>query len=228
MGAAMSRYLRNVRTLLGKEIKTEWRERELAITLVVFAMIILIIFNFAFDLERNVSPGSLSGMLWVTLAFTGTLGFTHGFGREKDRGSLTGLLLAPVDRSALLLAKLLMNWIVMVIVASVLLPVSWILFDSGPFAWLQLLVVLLGTLGYAVSGTIISALVLHSRTRALLMPGLLLPVSVPLFLSAVKASEKVISGAGMGETAFSLELLAGYVVIFLVAGVLLADIMFEE
>ncbi len=224
----MSKYLRDVCTLLGKELKTEWRERELAITMVVFALIVLIIFNFAFDLERNISAGNVSGMVWVTLAFTGTLGFSHGFGREKDRGSLTGLLLAPVDRSALLLAKLLMNWIVMLIAASVLLPVNWILFDPGSFSWLLVLVVLLGTLGYAISGTIISALVLHSRTRALLMPVLLLPVSVPLFLSAVKASERVISGAGIGETAFWFEFLVGYVVIFLVAGMLLADSIFEE
>ncbi len=222
------RFIRSVGTLLMKEIKTEWRNQELTATLLVFALIVVVIFNFAFDLDRNVSAGSLSGMLWVTLVFTGTLGFAHGFGRELDRGSLEGLLLAPVDRFAILLAKILVNWMVMLVVVMFLLPISWILFNPGNFPGLLVAIVLLGTLGYATVGTMVSVLVIHSRMRTILLPVLLLPISVPLFLSAVKASENVMNGAGSQDVAFWLEFLAGYVVIFFTLSVLFSDILFED
>jgi heme exporter protein B len=224
----MKAYLHSLGALLAKEIRTEWRSRELIFTLLAFTLVVLVIFNFAFDLERMAGAGSFSGMLWVTLAFAGTLGFTHGLGREKDRGSLTGLLLAPIDRSAILVAKILLNWLVMLVVGGLLLPISWVLFNPGEFRWLLVLVLLLGTLGYAAIGTTVSALVIHSRMRALLMPVLLLPVSIPLFLSAVKATEGVMEGAATGAVRFWFEFLASAVLIFLTAGVLLADTLFEE
>jgi heme exporter protein B len=224
----MTPYLHSVGALFAKEIRTEWRNRELIFTLLTFALIVLVIFNFTFDLERTASAGNFSGMLWVTLAFAGTLGFSHGLGREKDRGSLSGLLLAPIDRSAILVAKMLLNWLVMLVVAVLLLPIGWILFNPGEFHWLLVPAVLLGTLGYAVTGTTISALVLHSRSRALLMPVLLLPVSIPLFLSAVKATEGVMEGAAAGEVRFWFEFLTGVVLIFLTTSMLLADTLFEE
>ncbi len=92
----------------------------------------------------------------------------------------------------------------------------------------KLPVILLGTFGYAIAGTTVSALVLHSRMRALLMPVLLLPISVPLFLSAVKASMGVMDGAGKSDIVFWIEFLAGYVVIFLTASILLSDLLFED
>src|SRR5262245_25233832 len=91
-------------TLLWKDLVTEWRRRELVSSLLVFSLLVLLVFEFAFDLRREQLPALAPGILWVTFIFAGVLSFNRAFAAERDRGTWEGLLLAPVDRGAIYLA----------------------------------------------------------------------------------------------------------------------------
>src|SRR5262249_4828216 len=122
-------YLRAVWAVLWKDLAAELRSKELLSSMLVFAVLVILIFNFALDLDRSAREDVAAGVLWVTTAFTGTLGLNRSLAGEKDRGSLDGLLLAPVDRSALYFGKALGNLLYIVAIQAVMLPIFTVLFD---------------------------------------------------------------------------------------------------
>src|SRR5215470_19641858 len=127
--AAGRHYLRAVWAVLWKDLAAELRSKELLSSMLVFAVLVILIFNFALDLDRSAREDVAAGVLWVTTAFTGTLGLNRSLAQEKDRGSLDGLLLAPVDRSALYFGKMLGNLLFIGIIQVIMLPVFTVLFN---------------------------------------------------------------------------------------------------
>lgn len=214
--------------LIWKDLKSEWRSRDLVSAMLVFALITLLIFSFALELETETRSSVIAGVLWVTLAFSGTLGLNRSFSREKDQNSLDGLLLAPVDRIVLFLGKLTINWMVMLIIALIVVPVSVILFNLNLFNPQLILVIILGTLGYAETGTLLAGMTIQSRMRDLLMPVILFPVVIPLLLAAVKASSGILNGDLTGSVGYWLAMLSGYDILFGVAAWLLFDFVIKE
>ncbi len=134
-----------------KDLRTELRSKEIVIAMLVFAMLAIMIFSFALEFNRTGREAAASGVLWATLIFAGTLGLGRSLGREKDQGCLDGLLLTPIDRSALYFGKLIGNFVFMSVVALVLLPLMSVLFDVSFFKPMIVVVLLLGILGYAGS-----------------------------------------------------------------------------
>jgi len=222
-------YLRKVLAIVAKDIAAELRTREMLSSMFVFSLLVILIFNFAFDLRADNQAALAPGVLWVAITFAGMLGLSRSFILEKDRGSIEGLLLAPVDRSAIYLGKLLGNVLFIAVVEMIILPIFIILFNLPADALPVLVgVTLLGTLGFAGVGTLFSAMVVHTRAREVLLPVLLFPVVVPVMLSSVKLTAAILDRVPLSEVQNWLSLLVAFDVIFMTLSFMLFDYVLEE
>jgi heme exporter protein B len=221
-------YFRAVGALLWKDLAAELRSKELLSAMVVFALLLILIFNFALELDPSGLADVAAGVLWVATIFTGTLGLNRSLAMEKDRGSLDGLLLAPIDRSALYFGKALGNLVFVLIVEAVVLPVFSLLFNVNMLRPLVLGVVVLGAVGYVAVGTLLASLAVHSRSRDVMLPILLFPVAVPVLIAAVRATGGVLAAAEWSEISPWINLLIGYDVIFVAAAFMLFEYVVEE
>jgi len=224
----LSDYLRALSAVVWKDLAAELRSRELFSAMMVFALLVILIFNFALELDAATRSSVTSGVLWVTFAFAGTLGLNRSMAIEKDRGCLDGLLLAPVDRSAIYFGKVIGNLIFMFIVEVIILPVYSVLYNTNLFNPGLLLVILLGSIGYVVVGTLLSTMAVQARTRDILLPILLFPVMIPIFIASVKASSGFLDGLEMEMISPWLNLLLVYDVIFTAVAFMLFDYIVEE
>src|SRR5512144_1491569 len=172
--SAAGDFLRALSAVVWKDLAAELRSRELLSAMLVFALLVILIFNFALELEPGTRATVTSGVLWVTFAFAGTLGLSRSMAMEKDRGCLDGLLLAPVDRTAIYFGKMIGNLVFMLIVEVIILPMYSVLYNINLFQPGLLLVILLGSIGYAGVGTLLAAMSTQTRTRDILLPILLL------------------------------------------------------
>ncbi|MEJ2262996.1 MAG: heme exporter protein CcmB [Anaerolineales bacterium] len=221
-------FLRAMSAVIWKDLSAELRSRELLSAMLVFALLVILIFNFALDLDVEARFSVTSGVLWVTFAFAGTLGLNRSMAIEKDRGCLDGLLLAPVDRSAIYFGKAIGNLIFMFIVEIIVLPVYSALYNVNLFNPGLLLITLLGSIGYVAVGTLLSTMAVQARTRDILLPILLFPVILPVLLGAVKASGFFLEGREMSDIWPWINLLITYDVIFIAIAFMVFDYVVEE
>lgn len=221
-------FFRAMSAVVWKDLAAELRGRELISAMLVFALLVILIFNFALELDAETRSTVTSGVLWVTFAFAGTLGLNRSMAMEKDRGCLDGLLLAPVDRSAIYFGKAIGNLIFMLIVEMIVLPVYSLLYNTNLFNPGLLLVILLGSIGYVAVGTLLSSMAVQTRTRDVLLPILLFPVAIPVFIAAVRASTGFLQGIDMAEIQPWLSLLIAYDVVFTAVAFMVFDYVVEE
>jgi heme exporter protein B len=221
-------YLRAIWAVLWKDLSAELRGREMLSAMLVFALLVILIFNFALELDATTRANVTSGVLWVTFAFAGTLGLNRSMAMEKDRGCLDGLLLAPVDRSAIYFGKALSNLVFMLVVEAIVLPVYSVLYNTNLFNPGLILVILLGSIGYVAVGTLLAAMVVQTRTRDILLPILLFPVVIPVLIAAVKASSGFLQGIPMADIWPWLNLLIVYDIIFTAVAFMVFDYIVEE
>jgi heme exporter protein B len=221
-------FLRKVLAIVQKDVAVELRTKEMLSSMFVFSLLVIVIFNFAFELRvedvRKVAPG----VLWVTFVFAGMLGLSRSFVLEKDKGCLEGLLLCPVDRSAIYFGKMLGNVIFMTIVEAIILPIFSVLFNVSLLQPGLILIVVLGTLGFAGVGTLFSAMAVHTRSREVMLPVLLFPVMVPAMIAAVKATGGILDGRLFSEIAHWLRLLVVFDAVFLAISFMTFDYVVEE
>jgi len=223
-----SNFLRAMTAVVWKDLAAELRSRELLSSMLVFALLVILIFNFALELDTRTRSTVTSGVLWVTFAFAGTLGLNRSMAMEKDRGCLDGLLLAPVDRSAIYFGKAIGNLIFMLVVEIIVLPVYSVLYNTNLFVPGLLLVILLGSIGYVAVGTLLSSMAVQTRTRDVLLPILLFPVAIPVLIASVKASSGFLLGIEMAEIQPWLSLLITYDVVFTAVAFMVFDYVVEE
>jgi heme exporter protein B len=215
-------------TILAKDLLIELRRREVLPAMLVFALLVVLVFSFAFELDPIMARSAASGVVWVTLVFTSMLGFYRSFAGEQDRHTLDGILLAPVSRLAIIMGKLLAVWLYVVITGLVILPIYSLLANINLIQPMIIGVMLLGTLGFCTAGIFISALASHTRAREVLLPVMLLPIGVPLLLAAVRSTNAVLQGAGWSALQEGGVLILGFDVIMLVAVWLLGDKLLGE
>ena len=211
-----------------KDLAAEFRSRELLSAMLVFSMLVILIFNFALELDIKTRQSVTAGVLWTTFAFAGTLGLNRSMAVEKDRGCIDGLLLAPVDRAAIYFGKAISNLAFMLIVEAIVLPMYSILYNINLFQPGLLGVILLGSIGYTAVGTLLSAMSVQTRTRDVLLPILLFPVAIPVLLASVKASGGILAGAEFSEILTPLNLLIVYDVVFIAVAFMVFDFVVEE
>jgi len=220
-------FLRTVRTLVWRDLVSEYRSREVVIGGIVFALLTLVIFNFAIDLRLETVEEVAPGILWIGFAFAGMLAFGRSFAAERERGTLDGLLLAPIDRSAIYLARTVTNSVLMAVVELVSLPVFVALYNVRA-AWLDLLLTTaLGTIGFTGAGTLVAAIAANTRAREVLLPLLLLPLTVPVLIASVKATAMAL-GARPPEPLPWLQLLLGFDVIVVATSFLVFEYILDE
>lgn len=222
-----SPFLLTVRTLIWRDLVAEYRSREVLGGGIVFALLTLVIFNFAIDLRMETAEEVAPGILWIGFAFAGMLAFGRSFAAERERGTLDGLLLAPIDRSAIYLARTITNTVLMGIVELVSLPVFVALYNVRA-AWGELfLTTALGTIGFTGAGTLVAAIAANTRAREVMLPLLLLPLTVPVLIASVKATALAL-GARPVEPLPWLQLLLGFDVIVVATAFLVFEYILDE
>jgi len=202
--------------IVWKDLRVEWRTGELLLTPVLLALLLMLVFVFALPPAAMRVEGVFTASLWVTLFFAGTVGVSRGFARERGDGRLAGLLLAPVDRSAVFLAKALVTLLFLSAVAVVLMPVFFGLFGQTLAAplWQWIVTSALVIAAYSAVGTLLAALAAQLRSGEVLFPVLLFPLLVPIVLAAVHLSDALLlEGSWAGQAAW-LRMLVLYNVLF--------------
>jgi heme exporter protein B len=221
--------VRAARIIFAKELRTEFRARELLTTTIVFVLLVIVLFSWTFDPTSAESRRFGPGLLWLAFLFAGSLMLQPSFLREQANDTLAALRLAPVEPFAILLGKIASNLFFMLLAELGLLPIFAVLYNVpmlGQFGPL-LLVFLLGTLGVATVGTVLSAISAHARMRELMLPLLLLPALTPVLI----ASTEVTAGLLAESPALNLEgvaFLAVFDIVFLTAAWLFGEYLFEE
>ena len=223
-------YLRVVALVAGKDLKSELRSREQALSLLVFALLLLVVFNFAFDFTVQEFEDLGPGILWVAFIFSGVLAINHSFRIEREQDRIDGILMAPIDRSAFYLGKVAATVLFMAVVETVLVPLAAILFNQTLNARIgaMILALILNTVGFAAVGTLFAAVTTQTRRSELLLPLLLFPAAVPIALSAVRTTAHILAGRPFESFAHWVYLSAGYDLIFLAAAVLLFDYALQD
>ncbi len=216
-------------TLLAKELRLEFRTRELLNATIVFALIVVVLFSFAFDPTPAESRRYGPGLLWIAFLFAGSLMLHPSFAREQTNQTLDALRMAPVSPFAILLGKMLANFIFLSVTELILVPVFAVLYNVSlaGVAGRMALVLALGTIGLVVTGTVFSAISSHARMRELLLPLLLLPILAPLLIAAVEATTALLADIPALDRGW-LAFLGGFDIVFLTASWLLSDFLLEE
>jgi heme exporter protein B len=221
-------FMRALSAVVWKDLVAELRSRELVSAMLVFALLVIFIFNFSLELNAKTRNSVAPGVIWVTIVFAGTLGLNRSMSVEKDRGCLDGLLLAPVDRTAIYFGKSIANWVFMLIVAAIILPVYSILYNTNIISLSLILVIFLGSEGYVAVGTLLASMAVQARTRDILLPILLFPVIIPVLIAAVKASGGILAGLPFQDISSWIYLLLAYDVIFTSVAYMVFDSVVEE
>ena len=224
----MKQYLRAVLNITRKDLAVEWRSRELVSAMLIFALLTIFIFNFALELDVEARGSVTAGVLWVTFAFSGSLGLNRALAVEKDRGCLDGLLLAPVDHTCIYFGKLLSTLALMLLVAAIVLPLYSLFYTVNLLRPGLALVIMLGTLGYSAVGVLLATMSVQTRTRDILLPILLFPVVLPVMIAAVRASSGLLSALPFSDIRPYIDLLLAYDAIFLAVGLMTFNYIVEE
>lgn len=223
--------MRAAGTILRKDLLLELRTKEAVPAMTLFTITVYVLFHFGLD--RNSLDGDLaSGVLWVTLLLAAVIGVTRLFAAEREQGGIDALLLAPVDRTALFVAKASALFLFLVIVELVALP-AYDLLLLGPGlggTFPELLAILgLGNVGIAAVGALVAALAAETRTRELIVPLMLLPLLVPLLIACAQATEPLMrTNQGPDDLGRWLGLLTLYDVVFVLVSVAVFDFLLED
>ena len=219
-------FLMQVQTILWKDIRCELRSKQTWMSMGLFALLVLVIFNFAFDLRVDNKAAIAPGALWVAFVFASLLGLGRTITSEQENGLMDRLMLCPVDRKAIYVAKLLGNLIFIAVVEVIALPVFAALFNVPLFTGQLLPIVLLGTLGIATIGTLFSTIAAATRARELLLPILVFPLIVPVVIGAVRATGALMAPS-IDEPPW-LGLMLAFDLIFLSISLLVFEYVIED
>jgi len=221
--------LSNTAVLLGKELRTEFRSRELLTTTIVFILTIVVLFSFTFDPSVTESRRFGPGLLWLAFLFAASLMLQPGFLREQNNDTLSALRLSVSDPFAIFLAKLVASAIFLLLTEMLLLPIFAVLYNVHILAVLPhlVLVFFLGSLGVAIPGTAFSAISAQARMRELMLPVLLLPLLTPVLIASTEATAALLAEKPELRADW-LGFLAGFDVVFLTALWLFGEYLLEE
>lgn len=224
----MNEIFTRIFAIFWKDMLIEIRSKEFVFSVLVFAILELVIFSFAFSIRANMADMAASGILWVALTFGGVIGFNRIFAVEKENARLEGLMLCPVDRSIIYWGKLAGSFIFMLAVAVVVTPIFLILFNLPLLLPRLALIIVLAIIGFAAVGTLFSAVAINTRARDIMLPILFLPIIVPVIVAAVKATAPVLAGKAWGDILTWLQIIIAFDIIYLVVATLVFEFVIEE
>ena len=222
----MTEYFRQTFTIAGKDLRGEFRNKEVLNAAVAFTLVVLLLFSFSFDPIINADARDLAGgLLWVVYLFAAILILNRSFARETAGGCLDALVASPIPASAIFGGKLLANALLLLLIELLSLPVFGVFYDV---AWIDkmgdlLPVLVLGTWGITAVGTIFSAVTAGNRLRELMLPLLVFPITLPVLMACVKLTTLIFTGEPIGDSVIWLKLLIAFAVIFTLLGGVLLD-----
>ena len=221
-------YLKTILILIRKDIRIETRTRELFLVMLIFALSILFILNFALEQSIKERSNSAAGLIWIILVLAGQLGLNQMMGIEKQGNMLEALLASPAPRSAIYLSKTISSFLSMFTMALIIHPVYSIFYNvplnSLRFIWVSLL----GCWGYAALGILISTMTIQTRTRDILLPVLFYPLMIPLIVSAVKVTSVILAGESLTSVSAEISQIIVFDIIFTTAGILGFETIVED
>lgn len=218
-----------ISSIIFKDIVIEMRSKESLSSMTMFGLLVVVIFNFAFEPSGVERPLIAPGVLWVAFTFAGMIGLNRSLSMEIDNDCLQGLLLAPLDRGDLYLGKVASNFVFMILAEMVVLPAFVVLYNlrfNAQVLWIAAIAVL-GTLGFASIGTILSTISANTRMKEVMLPVLQIPLTFPVVIAAVESTSMVLSGNRTGISVW-LYLLAGFTIVYLTASYLVFEYVVEE
>ncbi|MHB1037925.1 MAG: heme exporter protein CcmB [Pirellulales bacterium] len=216
--------------MISKDLVSEWRARRAWPAMLLLGMVVAMVFSLEMDLPADQKPRIVGGLLWLAIFFAGMLALDRSFAAEREDGCWEGLLLYPVPPATVYLAKLVVNVIALAAVQCVLVPLFVVLSDVPLLArpWPLVAVAILGNVGIAAVGTLVSALAAGIRQNANLAVLLVLPLVIPVVLAAAEAT-RLIAQDDLGAAWWQwIQLLAAFAVIFTTAGTVLFEFVAEE
>jgi heme exporter protein B len=218
--------LSQIVTMAGKDVRIELRSKETLFATLLFVVLVLFIFNFSFGSGFNEVQRLAPGIIWVVIAFSGTIALSHLAARDREDRAQEGILLTGVGGITMFCSKFLSALIFMFAIEGIAVPLFIIFFNFsfGNVFPLFLTVLVLGTIGYAAVGTLFASLLAHTRLRDLLLPILFYPVIIPLLIAAVQATSKVLGEEFPREIVFMI----GFDIILVTASALLFEFVVED
>lgn len=213
-----------------KDLLIELRTKDSLNAMLFFGIVVLVIFNFALESVRGEIRSAVPGVLWVSFAFSGTLGLNRMFAAEKENSCLQGLLMLPVDRGTLFLGKMMAASVFMLVTEAILFVFALVFFNltvGREIPWLAL-VFLLGTLGFTSVGTLLSAVSANTRMREVLLPLILFPVVLPILVNAVEATNIILNTVEYEALELPLSIMAVFTVVFTTISYLLFEYVLED
>ncbi len=222
---------RQYKTLLVKDVRQEFRTKEMLTSMGIYALLVLIVYGAALAQTSNQLDilQMSGGLLWALIVFTSLLGLNRSFFAEKEQGCIEGILLAPLDRSVLFLAKATSNLLFLIIIEVIAVPLFWFFFltTTTPAETFPLMVVplIVGTIGVAGVGTLLSTITMNTRGKDVMLAVLFIPLIFPLLYACVSATTAVLVGGDTALNTFmlSLVLAAGYDIIMVLLSWVLYD-----
>lgn len=214
-------------TILWKDLKIELRTKEVLSASFVFAVLVLVIFNFTLILTSDEALRLGAGFLWIAFAFSGILSLNRSFALEREEGCTQGLLISPAEPGSIYLAKFFANTIFMLTTELLVVPLFVVFFNvEFERMGLMILILALGTIGFSSVGTLFSAIAAHTRMREVLLPLLLLPITVPVLIASVETTAYAL-GADIA-VAFWFRLLVVYDIVFVTSSYLVFEYVIQE
>lgn len=222
--------LRDAWLIARKDLAIEFRTRSAFLSSVVFSLLAIVIFFFAWDSTAVAAIDLAPGVLWVIFVFSGLLGMHRSFGIEQPDRAIDGLLASPVAREAIFLGKALASLVFVVAVQAIAIPAVGLFYNLplGAVALPLAGIALLAAIGLVVVGTLFSAMAVNTRLAELLLPMLALPFFVPIVIPAAQATAKLMSGRPVGDAVAWLKLLLAFDIVFIVACTLAYPFTLEE
>ena len=193
--------LRQILTIVAKDLRREWRTKEILVSTVAFAVLLMVIFTFAFYHGDETSILVFPGILWIAVVFTGTLAIARTFQHERHDDCLRALALIPGSQYSLYLGKFIVNLFFMVLFELALIPLLIFTFnvDLSGVLGLHVLAIGIGTVGFAALGTLVSAMLVRNELREVLLPIVLYPLLIPLLIAGVQVTSSLLDGGTWAE-----------------------------
>jgi len=221
-------FLATVVAIVRKDLQAELRSRELVTSMGLFALLAILIFSFALELDRVAREEAIAGVLWVTVVFASILGLNRSMAMERDQGNLEAMLMAPIDRAAIFFGKLVGNLVFSLVVGLLLIPLMTVLYNRNLVQPWLIAILLLGTFGFSIVGTLLATMTAQTRARESLLPIVMLPVALPVILPAVRASTAILTNSPQADWIAWPQILVVVDIIYLVMCFLLFEYVIEE
>ena len=223
-------FVRQVWTILKKDLKSEFRKKEMVLSMCFFSFLVLIIFSFTFDAGSRDLTHIIPGILWVAFTFSGLMGLNRSFGIEHIRGTLPGLVLCPVTPWGIFFSKMIGTFIFTTFMEIFTLFILTILYNQNLWKVLPSLglIIFLGTLGFTTIGTLLSAMTAASKAGEVILSILVFPISIPMMIASVKATGTILAGGSIIDVLPWLKILVAFDLVFLLIPYLTFGFIIEE